>query len=98
MITEYESSNYKDRTMTARATPRYLTADFNNAPLLALADLMWSLQEGDARAVGRVALSLTKRFKAVDEARAVSVRRRCGRGIQSGNGRNAARFRIGWLR
>ena len=36
---------------------------------LALADLIWSLQEGDARAVGRVALSLTKRFKEVDEAR-----------------------------
>lgn len=26
--------------MTAPATERYVTADFNNAPLLALADLM----------------------------------------------------------
>ena len=36
---------------------------------VALADLIWSLQEGDAHAVGRVALSLTKRFKEVDEAK-----------------------------
>ena len=36
---------------------------------LALADLIWSLHEGDAHAVGRVALSLTRRYKEVDEAK-----------------------------